>query len=127
MKFVDDPEMAAWLPTKPSFQWDAGNSTKNALKHGNSIDEIESVFDGVVALVGKIVEPWRGEDRWLVLGVAFTGKLVSIVFTRRENQIRPISCRGMRPKEKVIYGEQTKESRVRKESKFRGGRDARRV
>ena len=48
-------------------------------------------------------EPAHGEPRWLVLGEDAAGRRLALVFTRRGNRLRPISCRAMRGKEKALY------------------------
>lgn len=109
MKFIADEIAAAWLrdfvPDPDNFDWDEGNIAKN-LKHNISSDEIESIFwQPSFLFAGKIVEPLQDEWRGLILGRTESGRLVSLIFTRRGEKIRPISCRSMRPNERRIYEE----------------------
>ena len=104
MKLVADEEIAAWLAERPAFQWDPGNSTKSEVKHGYSAQEIESMMDGITLLAGRIIEPDRGEPRWLLLGTSAAGAPLALVFARRGNLLRPISCRAMRKSERRLYG-----------------------
>jgi uncharacterized DUF497 family protein len=104
VKLVADEEIAVWLAERPAFQWDAGNSTKSEVKHGHSAQEIESMIDGITLLAGRITEPDRDEPRWLLLGTSAAGAPLALVFARRGNSLRPISCRAMRKSERRLYG-----------------------
>lgn len=103
MKLSADAEIAAWLATHPAMDWDAGNSAKSETKHGFSTADVESIFDGTVLFVGRIVEPEHEESRYLLLGVTPDGRRAALIFARRGDKLRPISCRAMRKKEKEAY------------------------
>lgn len=107
MKLVADPEMAAWLATRPTMQWDAGNSTKSEAKHGFHAADVESILAGAVLFAGRIIEPAHEEARYLLLGATLGGRRVALIFARRGEELRPISCRAMRKKEKEAYDEAT--------------------
>lgn len=107
MKLAADQETAAWLATRPAMPWDAGNSTKSAAKHGFHVADVESLLAGAVLFAGRIVEPAHEEARYLLLGVASDGRHTALVFARRADLLRPISCRAMRKKEKEAYDEAT--------------------
>ena len=83
------------------FDWDAGNQEK-CLKHGLTLEEIESVFDGIVMV---LPDPNHsdGEDRSRAIGRTVSGRYIFLVYTlrRRNGQtfIRPISARYMHRKE----------------------------
>jgi uncharacterized DUF497 family protein len=106
VRLVADPELAAWLSVRPAFEWDAGNRTKSAGKHGITPTEVESVFENPFVFEGTIVEPAHQEVRGLLLGVTSTGKMVALVFTRRGDRIRPISSRPMRRNERHRHAKQ---------------------
>jgi len=94
------PDIATWLETRPAMEWDAGNSTKSQAKHGFSTADVESLLDAPVLFAGRIVEPAHDEPRYLLLGVAPGGHCAALIFARRGDKLRPISCRAMRKKEK---------------------------
>ena len=108
MRFADDTEAAAWLDALPGiledFDWDAGNRTKSR-KHGVEAAEIEALLGQAVVLAGRIVEPEHDEPRWLLLGRDRKGRRLALVFTRRGDRLRPISCRPMRRAERQVYEE----------------------
>ena len=43
------------------------------------------------------------EARWLLLGETDAERRLALIFTRRGNQLRPISCRPMRRNERRLY------------------------
>jgi uncharacterized DUF497 family protein len=103
MKLVADPDIAAWLGARPALEWDTGNSTKSQTKHGFSTADVESLLDAPVLFAGRIVEPAHEEARYLLLGVTADGRRAALVFARRGENLRPISCRAMRKREKEAY------------------------
>ena len=106
MRLVDYPEIAEWveaLAGVEAFEWDRGNRTKSEVKHGFSVADVESIFASPVLFAGRIVEPASSEKRYLLLGVTADGRYAAVVFTRRGERLRPISCRAMRRKEKETY------------------------
>ncbi|HEX9050295.1 MAG TPA: BrnT family toxin [Anaeromyxobacter sp.] len=103
MRLTAAPDIAEWLGTRPRMEWDAGNCTKNQTKHGFSTADVESILDAAVVFAGRIVEPAHDEARYLLLGVTSGGRHATLVFTRRGDKLRPISCRAMRRREKEAY------------------------
>jgi uncharacterized protein len=85
------------------MEWDAGNSTKSQTKHGFLIADVESIVDAPVLFAGRIVEPGHEEARYLLLGVTADGRHAALIFARRGDRLRRISCRAMRKKEKEAY------------------------
>jgi len=109
MRLVLDEHAAAWLaefiPDSENFDWDKGNIQKN-LKHRISSDDIESIFWQMEYIfAGKIIEPRHAEWRGLILGQTEKGQFVALIFTRRGENLRPISCRPMRLNERRVYEE----------------------
>lgn len=107
MKLVPDEVAAAWLrdfvPDADDFDWDAGNTTKHG-KHGVHRAEIESMFNGEeFVFAGRIVEHGHEEWRGLILGCSDKGRPLALIFTRRGDMLRPISCRAMRKDERRFY------------------------
>jgi uncharacterized DUF497 family protein len=106
VKRVADEEMGAWLARftagPEDFEWDDGNRPKLS-KHGVAPDEAEEIFRLTYVLAGRIVEPAHVEPRWLALGRTAAGRLLAIIFTRRGERVRPISCRAMRKDERKVY------------------------
>jgi uncharacterized DUF497 family protein len=108
MRLVPDPAAERWLLAMTGageeFEWDRGNLTKHR-KHDVASGDIQALIAGDLYFAGRIVEPAHAEPRWLVLGENETGRRLALVFTRRGDRLRPISCRPMRRKEKALYEE----------------------
>jgi uncharacterized DUF497 family protein len=109
MKLSADPEMLAWLDSREwiraDFEWDDFNTAKSLEKHDVTWQETEPLFWGPYALAGRIL--WAGDElRWPLYGVTPSGRLLTLIFTRRGDRIRPISTRPMRAKERRDYAEE---------------------
>lgn len=107
MRFAADQEASLWLrdfvPDPDNFDWDKGNVAKNA-KHEVRPEEIESIFcQEKIIFAGRVTEPAHEEWRGLILGRSETGRPLTLIFTRRGDKLRPISCRAMRPGERRLY------------------------
>ena len=87
------------------FDWDKGNRDK-CQKHGVSILEIESLFDGSIAVFPDITHSDK-EKRFIAIGKTEKARYVFMVFTLRNSEdgklIRPISARYMHDKEVKYY------------------------
>jgi uncharacterized DUF497 family protein len=84
------------------FEWDQWNTTKLS-KHGLSREEVESIFFSPILFGGKIREPEKEdwlEDRFVIFGETESKKTVTMIWTKRKDKIRVISCRRMRENEK---------------------------
>jgi uncharacterized protein len=104
MRWVADADAVAWLATAPPLDWDEANTMKLG-KHDLTRADVESVVRGVPYLLGRVVEPVHPEPRWVALGTTASGRPVTLIFTRRSETLRPISCRAMRRKERRLYEE----------------------
>ena len=91
------------------FDWDDGNILKNEIKHNLKWQTIEELFFNELLVV---VEDKKHSDkiecRCLALGYVDDGRLISVIFTKRDNKIRVISARAMSKKERKFYEEFTK-------------------
>lgn len=103
MRLIAAPDIAEWLGRRPELEWDTGNSMKSQTKHGFHTADVESILGAPLLFAGRIVEPKHDEARYLLLGVTSGGRHAALVFTRRGDKLRPISCRAMRKREKEAY------------------------
>lgn len=87
------------------FEWDEGNSRKNAEKHGVSQSEAEQLFFNEPLLVLEDSRHSQRENRYHALGKTDDGRLLHVTFTLRDDGtlIRVISARDMHRKERSIY------------------------
>ena len=91
------------------FDWDDGNILKNEIKHNLKWQTIEELFfnEPLVVVEDKKYSD-ETECRCLALGYVNDGRLISVIFTKRDNKIRVISARAMSKKERKFYEEFTK-------------------
>jgi hypothetical protein len=88
------------------FEWDAGNSDKNWLRHLVRQPEAEQTLLNSPLVVGVTVKHAPAEPRYIALGQTDTGRLLTVVFTVRGAKVRVISARAMSRTEREIYGQE---------------------
>jgi uncharacterized DUF497 family protein len=100
------------LPQPLEFEWDRGNRNKNFIKHKVTDEECEEIFFDVKKKVLKDVIHSDKEERYIMIGQTKIGRLLFIVFTFRKNKLRVISARDLNKKEKNLYEETIKYSKI---------------
>ncbi|MCX5796123.1 MAG: BrnT family toxin [Elusimicrobia bacterium] len=98
--------LVLWLQETAGFRfdWDEGNRTKSVSKHAVTTIETEEVFlSGQAAPLGIQVSPEVPEQRLGIVGPTYLGRILHVVFTLRDGEIRPISARPAHKKEKELY------------------------
>ncbi len=87
------------------FDWDDGNSRKNAEKHDVCQSEAEQIFFNEPLLVLEDSKHSQQETRYHALGETDDTRLLHITFTLRGSGtlVRVISARDMHHKERAIY------------------------
>lgn len=91
-----------------SFDWNEGNKDKNWIKHRVTIEECEQVFVNTPLLIIDDPSHSERERRYAAFGRTNNRRLLFIIFTWRDGQIRIISARNQDKKERRQY-EDTKE------------------
>src|SRR5258708_3090856 len=91
------------LPKVIVFEWDQGN-LEHIKKHNVTFNECEDIFynDPVFFKDQKHSE---AEERFLAYGMTNEQRLLTVVFTVRNERLRIVSTRNQNKKEKVIYKE----------------------
>jgi len=84
------------------YQWDKNKAEDNLRKHGVYFADAVSVFSDGLALT--IEDDGSEERRWVTLGGDLFGRILVVVFSWRGNEIRVISARKARAKERRQYG-----------------------
>ena len=102
---ADDLARAATEIAQQSLGVSLGSELEAQFNHGVEPRHVQTLIGGDFYFAGRIVEPVHSEPRWLALGEDATGRRLSLIFTRRGDRRRPISCRAMRRKEKALYEE----------------------
>ena len=87
------------------FTWDKNKAASNLCKHGVSFEEAKTVFRDCDAL--RIYDPDHSEDedRFILLGLSATMRILVVCHCYRENddQIRIISARKATRNESTAY------------------------
>src|ERR1017187_9353853 len=102
--FMRHSEIAPLVAQCTGFEWDAGNSGKNWESHKVSDRESEEVFDNAPLMFRDDTRHSMLESRYIALGKTDGNRLVSNVFTIRENLIRIISSQDMSRSNRRTYG-----------------------
>ncbi|MBI5452273.1 BrnT family toxin [Candidatus Gottesmanbacteria bacterium] len=84
------------------FQWDRGNIGKNK-KHKVEDRESEEPFFDEDKIIHKDIFHSKKEERFILIGKTKKGRLLYIVFTKRNSKFRTISARDINKKEVQIY------------------------
>jgi len=93
-----------------TFDWDDGNSEKNATKHNVSNKEAEEVFDAQYKFIFTDPLHSRYESRYMIWGVSNNDRKLAIFFTIRKNKVRVISARDMSKQERSEYAKKIKKN-----------------
>jgi uncharacterized protein len=88
------------------FEWDDEKARTNAVQHnGVTFDDARLVFDDVFAVSREDNRQDYGELRFIQIGMAGS-RLLTVVYTLREDRIRIISARKSEPFERRWYHEE---------------------
>ena len=87
------------------FEWDPNKADSNLEKHGVAFDEAATAFGDPLSL--SIADPDHSDDeeRFVLLGQSFLGRLVVVVHTYRDERMRIISARIATKNERRSYEE----------------------
>ena len=94
------------------FNWDEGNQQKNFIKHRVTDKEAEEVFLNPKKQIFEDVKHLVQERRYLLFGQTVESRLLIVALTLRGDKVRIISARDMNKKEKKIYEEAIKNSKI---------------
>jgi len=88
------------------FEWDPNKAEINHRKHGVTFEEAKTVFYDPNALLIADPEHSSEEDRFVILGISNTSKILVVCHCYRENDnvIRIISARKATTNESRQYG-----------------------
>jgi uncharacterized DUF497 family protein len=88
-----------------TFEWDPDKARKNQKKHDVSFEEAATVFGDPLSLT--IEDPLHSieEERFVTLGLSYRHRLLVVVHTEREDNIRIISARLAARHERKVYEE----------------------
>jgi uncharacterized protein len=87
-----------------AYEWDRNKASSNQTKHGVTFEEAKSVFEeDLNTLTLSDMEHSFEEERYIEIGMSNQGRLLSIVYTERNANIRIISARPATPREVRLY------------------------
>lgn len=95
--------LAEFVAAVEGFEWDAGNSEKNWLRHRVRQVEAEQVLLNRPLLLAPDVRHTGQEARFFTLGMTDRARGLAVVFTVRANRVRVISARPMSRRERRAY------------------------
>ena len=84
------------------FQWDKKKAANNLRKHGVDFADAVGIFEDVYALTLR-EEIHSSESRYVSIGLDFMGRVVTVVYTFRDDDYRIISARQSTKKEREEY------------------------
>ena len=85
-----------------SYLWDPYKAETNFQKHGVHFADATAVFEDEFSLRREDKRDYD-EPRYLVLGMSHIGRILVIVYTFREDDIRLISARPATRRERKTY------------------------
>ena len=87
------------------YEWDPAKANVNLAKHGVRFADAVFALEDDVALTRR--DPFsEDEERWITLGMGAQGRLLAVIYTWRDRNIRLISARPASRREKQQYEEQ---------------------
>ena len=82
-------------------EWDRDKAEANRSKHGVDFADAATVLSDDLALTRRDEHP--NEERFVTLGMDALGRVLVVVFTWRDEEIRLISARRATPSERKQY------------------------
>jgi uncharacterized DUF497 family protein len=93
------------------FEWDAFKARANAIKHGVTFEEAETVFLDRWAIEAYSWEHSLHEDRLKITGMSDHNRVLVVAFTLRDHEtIRIISARRTKRNEEQAYEKNLRDS-----------------
>lgn len=88
-----------------NFEWDKAKASANLRKHGVCFEEAATVFADEQSLTIPDPDHSQVENRFILLGTSYRGKMLVVVHTERGDSIRIISARPASRRERQQYEE----------------------
>ena len=87
------------------FEWDTAKAAINRRKHGVTFDEGSSIWDDPNVFFEFDSEHSGTEDRVKAIGFSEKNRLLSVIFTERDDAIRIITARKASAADQATYHE----------------------
>jgi len=85
------------------FEWDASKAGSNQAKHGVTFEEAATVFGDPFSITIPDPAHSQTEARFIILGRSHKGRLLVVIHTERGDNVRIISARRARRRERKDY------------------------
>ena len=85
------------------FEWDDTKASTNFRKHGVRFEEAKPIFDDPHSLTVTDDESDADEQRFVTIGMGALGRVLVVIYTYRDENIRLISARLAEPHEEQAY------------------------
>jgi uncharacterized protein len=89
-----------------AFEWNDTKARANLRKHGVDFADAATALEDDSALTMRD-EFSEVEERWITIGTDALGRVLVVIYTWREENLRLISARLATPREAAQYGRQT--------------------
>jgi uncharacterized DUF497 family protein len=86
-----------------TFEWDSGKARENLAKHGVSFVEASTVFADPLGRIVSDPRHSKGEQRFVLVGYSRHSRLLAVMFTERQKNLRLISARSVTRAERDEY------------------------
>ena len=86
-----------------TFEWDANKADSNLTKHAVSFPEAATVFGDLLSVTIPDPAHSQAETRFIILGRSHLGRLLVVIHTERDDNIRVISARPASRRERKDY------------------------
>ncbi len=85
------------------FEWDENKASFNSHKHKVTFEEASTAFQDTLSLtIGDPLHS-QNENRLVLIGMSYKNRLLVVIHTERDNNIRIISARKASKKERSLY------------------------
>ena len=86
-----------------TFEWDRAEAAVNLAKHGVSFDEAATAFGDPLSRTIADPDHSEGEQRFILLGQSYSGRLLVVSHTLRGETVRLINARLATRRERKSY------------------------
>jgi uncharacterized protein len=86
-----------------TFEWDKEKAKNNIKKHKISFEEAKTIFYDPFIMIFHDPDHSNFEHRYITLAISSKGRVLVVVYTERNSNIRIISCRKATRNERRIY------------------------
>ena len=85
------------------FEWNPDKADLNLKKHGVSFNDASTVLNDLLSVTFPDPDHSYGEERYVIIGLAHTHRLLIVSHTDRGDRVRLISAREANQHERRFY------------------------